>query len=299
MRRSLESLTGLRAMVASAFLFAVMAALIKAAARTIPAAQVVFVRNAVHALLFVPIWWATSDRRVRAPGLLVLRSLLGLGALEIYAWTLGVMHLADAWILQAMNPLFVALLAPVLLRERSTGRVWLALALGLGGAALIVRPGLGVGWVPGLVGLFGGLLAGLAYISVRALGRRETTLMVVTAFPTVALPFSAPFGLAVWKAPTLLEWAVVLGAALAAAGGQWLLTVGLRGARAAPAATATYVGFVFAAAIAWIAFDDPPAWTTLAGAAAVFAALAVLSPPKLRRKPAGAPADAPAGTEEM
>jgi hypothetical protein len=99
MRSQLERLTGLRAMVASAFLFALMAALVKAAAQTIPAVEVVFVRNVVHALLFVPLWWATTDRTLGNRRLLVLRGILGLCALEAYAWTLAVMPLADAWML--------------------------------------------------------------------------------------------------------------------------------------------------------------------------------------------------------
>ena len=51
MRRHVAGLTGLRAMVASSFLFAVMAALIKAAARTVPTVEVVFIRNLVHAAI--------------------------------------------------------------------------------------------------------------------------------------------------------------------------------------------------------------------------------------------------------
>ena len=77
--------TGLRAMVASAFLFAGMAALIKAAARTVPAVEVVFVRNLVHGALFVPIWWARTDRTLGNKRLLVARGVLGLCALEAYA----------------------------------------------------------------------------------------------------------------------------------------------------------------------------------------------------------------------
>jgi drug/metabolite transporter (DMT)-like permease len=297
--RILDRLTGLRAMVASAFLFAVMAALIKAAAETIPTPQIVLVRNAIHVAMFVPLWWMTTDRKLAKPRLLFLRGILGLGALEIYAWTLGVMPLADAWMLQSMNPFFVAVLAPWVLGETSPGRVWAALALGLLGAALIVRPGFHLEWVPGLVGLLGGLLAAAAYMTVRALGKSERPLAVVTAMPVIGLPLSAPWGVAVWRAPEPLEWVVLLAVALTAAGGQIMMTVGLKGARAAPAATATYVGFAFAAAIAWLVFADPPAWTTVAGAAAVFAALTVVSGRAVRRRPAEAPATVPAGTEEM
>lgn len=293
MRRFLLRLTGLRAMVASALLFAVMAALIKAAARTIPAVEVVVVRNLVHAALFVPLWWATTDRTLGNTRLLVLRGVLGLCALEAYAWTLGAMPLADAWILQAINPVFVALLAPFLLREPSPGRVWLALALGLLGAGLIVRPGLHVGWVPGLVGVLGGLCSGLAYMTVRMLGRSEKAVTVVMAFPVVAGPLSLPFALPVWVWPTVTEWAVLVGAALAAAGGQMLLTIGLKGARAAPATTSTYVGFVFAAIIGLVAFDEALAWTTLVGAVAIFAGVALLGRRVVTTPTAGAPVAVP------
>jgi len=298
MRRLLLRLTGLRAMVASAFLFAVMAALIKAAARTIPAVEVVVVRNLVHAALFVPLWWATTDRTLGNKKLLVLRGVLGLCALEAYAWTLAQMPLADAWILQAMNPVFVALLAPLILKERSAGHVWIALALGLLGAALIVRPGLHVEWFPGLVGVLGGLCSGLAYMTVRMLGRSEKPITVVMAFPVIAGPLSLPFALPVWVWPNVTEWATLVGAALAAAGGQILLTIGLKGARAAPATTSTYVGFVFAAIIGLLVFDEALAWTTLVGSLAIFVGVALLGRRGVTARPSGAPVVAPDETGE-
>jgi drug/metabolite transporter (DMT)-like permease len=288
-RRLLAGLTGLRAMVASAFLFAVMAALVKAAARGVPTPQVVLVRNLVHAAIFVPVWWATTDRSLGSPRLLLLRGVLGLLALEAYAWTLGVLRLADAWILQAMNPVFVALLAPVMLREPSPRHVWAALALGLGGAVLVARPGFEVAWLPGLVGVLGGLMSGLAYMTVRMLGRSERPITVVMAFPVVAGPLSLPFALAVWRWPTAGEWAAMVGAALAAAAAQMLMTIGLKGARAAPATTSTYAGFVFAAAIGWAAFGEAPAWTTLAGTVTIFASVALLGRGAVTARPSGAP----------
>jgi drug/metabolite transporter (DMT)-like permease len=264
-------------MVLSAFLFAVMAALIKAAARTIHPTQVVFVRNVVHALVFVPFWLAFTDRTLGNKPLLLARGLLGLVALEIYAWTLSEMPLADAWILQSMNPVFVAILAPFVLGERSKGHVWLSLLLGFGGAALIVRPGLHVDWVPGLVGVLGGLASGCAYLTVRMLGRSEHPLNVVMAFPVIAGPLSLPFAIPHWRWPDAFEWAALVGAALAAAGGQITMTVGLKGTKAAPATASTYSGFLFAAAIGWVAFGEAPAWATLLGAVAIFVGVFLLA----------------------
>lgn len=298
MRRILAGLTGLRAMVVSAFLFAAMASLIKAAAKGVPTVEVVFVRNVVHAALFVPIWWRTTDRTLGDKRLLVLRGVFGLLALESYAWTLGKMALADAWILQSMNPVFVALLAPVVLKERSSGPVWAALALGLGGAMLVVRPGFAIEWWPGLVGVFGGFCAALAYMTVRMLGRRERPITVVMAFPVVAGPLSLPFALPVWVWPSALEWAAIVAAAFCAAGGQMLLTIGLKGVRAAPATVSTYAGFVFAASIGWLWFAEPLLWTTLAGTVSIFLGVALLGRKGVTARPSGAPVVAPSETGE-
>ncbi|MFO0931157.1 MAG: DMT family transporter [Planctomycetota bacterium] len=298
MRRQLAKLTGLRAMVASALLFSVMAALIKAAARTIPSVEVVVIRNLVHAAIFVPLWWATTDRSLGNKKLLVARGVLGLCALEAYAWTLGAMPLADAWILQAMNPVFVALLAPLILKERSAGHIWLALVLGLGGAALIVRPGFHVAWWPGLVGVAGGLASGLAYMTVRMLGRSEHPLTVVMAFPVVAGPLALPFALPVWVWPDLVETAAMVGAAVAAAGGQYLLTVGLKSSHAAPATTSTYVGFVFATALGLVFFDEPLVWTTVVGSVSIFAGVALLGRRAVTVRPTAARGVAPTVTTE-
>ena len=290
-------------MVASAFLFAVMAALIKAAAKAIPSVEVVFIRNVVHAAIFVPAWLWLTDRRIGSVKLLLQRGMLGLCALEAYAWTLAKMPLADAWILQSMNPVFVALLAPWMLGEKSQVHVWLALLLGLAGAALVVRPGFHVDWPSGLVGVFGGLCSGLAYMTVRKLGKSEHPLTVVMAFPLIAGPLSLPFAIPVWTWPAPIEWAALVGAAVAAAGGQILLTVGLKGTRAAPATTSTYVGFVFAAAIGWMAFGEPLAWTSVAGTISIFAGVALLGRRGVTARPSGAPVvvapTAPVGTEEM
>ncbi len=135
-------------------------------------------------------------------------------------------------------------------------------------------------------------------MTVRMLGRSEHPLTVVMAFPLIAGPLSLPFAIPVWTWPSPVEWAALVCAAVAAAGGQILLTVGLKGAKAAPATTSTYVGFVFAAAIGWWAFDKRLAWTSLAGTISIFAGVALLGRSGVTARPSGAPV-VPVGTEEM
>src|SRR5262249_32255551 len=116
------------------------------------------------------------------------------------------------------------------------------------------------------------------YMTVRTLGhKRERPITVVMAFPLVAGPLSFPFAAAVWRWPSALEWGAMVAAAVAAAGGAMCLTIGVQGAKVAPATTATYVGFVFGSAVGWLAWGEAPAGQPLAGAAAMGAGVAVIA----------------------
>ncbi len=65
-------------------------------------------------------------------------------ALHFAFWIESLKHttVVSSVVLVAMNPIFVALLTPIFLKEKVTRRNWLAVALGLSGALLIAGPNL-------------------------------------------------------------------------------------------------------------------------------------------------------------
>jgi drug/metabolite transporter (DMT)-like permease len=115
------------------------------------------------ALVFVSRhWW----REMVKPG--VLRRLVVLGvldAVQMYAFfvALRYMDVALAVFLSYMSPIYIAILAPRLLKQQTERAVVAALLLALAGIALMLLPGL---LVPDLrvsaVGVAAGLVAGLA-----------------------------------------------------------------------------------------------------------------------------------------
>ncbi len=132
----------------------------------------------------------------------------------------------------------------------------------------------------------------------RLLGRSEHPLTVVMAFPVVAGPLALPVVVPVWVWPNLVETAAMVGDAVAAAGGQYLLTVGLKSAHAAPATTSTYVGFVFASLLGLVFFDEPLVWTTVVGSVSIFAGVALLGRRAVTVRPTAARGVAPTVTTE-
>ncbi len=104
-------------------------------------------RMVVATLALSPFFWARFDER-RAElrtvplGPMVLAGLLLAAHFAFWIESLNRTSVASSVVLVALNPIFVALLSPLVLREKTSWRIGLAVMLGLVGAAVIAGPAL-------------------------------------------------------------------------------------------------------------------------------------------------------------
>ncbi len=175
-------------MIVASFLFACMGVCVKLAAATHSVVEITFWRSFVALLLlFVLV-------RVRGVTLAtphwrwhLTRGVVGYTALFGYFYAIALLPLATAVTLNYTSAIFLALyLALTGLRLRPG--MLLALALGLLGVALLLRPSLYAEQLwGGVIGLASGAVAAMAYFSVRELGRRgESEVRTVFYFALVA-----------------------------------------------------------------------------------------------------------------
>lgn len=274
---------GLRYMMVGAFWFSLMSLLVKVAGQRLPSQQIVLVRAVItlglsYALVRrarVPLWG--RNRR-----LLVVRGLLGFGALSFFYYSLVHLPLAEATLIQYTNPVWTALLAAWLLQERM-GRWEIAcVAVSLAGVVLVARPGFLFGGSselsPGAVAiaLAGALCSAGAYVTIRKL-LGEHPLVIVFYFPLVTVPATLPLvgTRALWPTPT--EWLVLLGVGITTQIAQVYMTRGLQAERAGRATAVGYIQILFAGAWGAIFFGEyPDAWS-IAGALLVFASTLALA----------------------
>ncbi|MBU3695989.1 DMT family transporter [Dechloromonas sp.] len=160
-------------MIAASFLFACMGVCVKFAAATHSAVEITFYRSFISLLMMyalvrlrgVPL--ATPHWRWQ-----VTRGIVGFSALFSYFYAITLLPLATAVTLNYTSAIFLALylaLAGWQMRKGMLG----ALAVGLFGVVLLLRPTFHADQlVGGLIGLGSGVLAGMAYFSVRELGAR-------------------------------------------------------------------------------------------------------------------------------
>ncbi len=158
-------------MIAASFLFACMGVCVKLAAESHSAVEITFYRSFLSLLLMFGLVRLNGvSLRTAHWRWQLTRGAVGFSALFAYFYAITLLPLATAVTLNYTSAIFLAVylaFAGMRLRKGLLG----ALVLGLAGVVLLLRPTLHADQLAGgLVGLGSGVLAGMAYFSVRELG---------------------------------------------------------------------------------------------------------------------------------
>jgi drug/metabolite transporter (DMT)-like permease len=267
-------------MLGSAFCFSVMSLLVKLAGQGLPSQEIVVARSAFGVVLGYS-WLrrsALDPWRVGHRGLLLLRGLLGFGALTCFFYALTRLPLAEATVLQFTSPVLTAILAALLLGEGIGRLLPLSLVASGVGVVLITRPAAIFGAaavdldaVAVVVGLLGAALSASAYIVVRRLSAEVDPLVIVFYFALVATPASVITAAPVLRWPTALEWLVLAGIGVVTQLAQVMLTRGLMLETAGRATAIGYAQILFAVLGGLLFFGEVPDRWALAGSGLVVA----------------------------
>ena len=272
---------GARYMLASALAFALMTACVKLASnRGIPLLEIV----AARCLVSLAISYLDIQRKGLSPwgthrALLLARGCVGTFALVCVYYAVTVLPLAEATLLQYTHPVFTAVLALLLLKERIHLSTVTCIMLSIIGLVLMVGPGVvgtGSRGLPlfgvcmALLGAFG---SAVAYVIVRRLSGLEDASVIIFYFPLVAFPLAVLLGRD-FVIPDPASLAILLLVGLFTQAGQWNLTHAMRHESAGKASAYSYVQVVFAVFLGWAVFGEMPSpWTWAGGILIVTGAL--------------------------
>ena len=175
-------------MLVASLLFACMGVCVKFAAATHSAVEITFYRSFISLILMFGlvrlngVALATPHWRWQ-----ISRGVVGFSALFAYFYAITLMPLATAVTLNYTSAIFLALYLALAGMRISAG-ILSALIVGLLGVALLLKPSFHADQLlGGLIGLGSGVLAGMAYFSVRELGARgEPEMRTVFYFSLVS-----------------------------------------------------------------------------------------------------------------
>jgi len=259
-------------MLAAVGLFAVVDVALKVLVQWYPPMQVSFLRAATSLpVVLLPLLFNRRWRELRTsrPGFHLLRGLLGVASLLAYVQALRYLSLSNMYAIFLSAPLMVAALSVVLLKERVDWHRWLGIGAGLLGVLIILRPGAGAIGLGGLAALTAALCYALIAISMRALGRTDTTASMVwwylVAMAIVTGVLAAPGWVALDFGHAF--WIVLLGVVGAAA--QHTLTEAFRYAPASAVAPFEYTSLLWGVGFDLVLWGVLPSSLVLAGGAVV------------------------------
>lgn len=176
-------------MLVAGLLFACMGVLVKYGAPHFSISELVFYRSLFGLLIVYAMLRrakvALSTRHWRSH---LWRGLSGTVAMSLFFYCISVLPLATAITLNYTSSLFISVLTVLVLKEKFHLPLSSALAVGFSGVVLLLHPTLAHDQLlPGLLGLFSGLLAAVALLNVRHLGMLgEPGMRVVFYFNLIA-----------------------------------------------------------------------------------------------------------------
>jgi drug/metabolite transporter (DMT)-like permease len=272
------NLRSIRAMLAAVLMFSIMDTIMKLLSAEFPAMQVAALRSLSSLpLVCMYVAWrggfkrsgARSIFQVRWP-LHLLRAAIGIIMLALFAYGVRGLSLAEAYTIFFIGPILITALSVFVLKERVNRARWTAIAIGMAGVLVVLRPsGDGFLTLGGLAILVAAVCYAVSAVSGRVLARSDSSeqmvfwLMLMMAVGATALAAPA------WTAVAQRHLPLLAGLAVSGFLAQLAITEAFNHGEASVVAPFEYTALACGIAIDWAFWQTLPDKYTLIGASII------------------------------
>ncbi len=289
--RSSAKIQGVLCLVFGMVVLSLQDSFIKLMSGDYPLHQIVFTRSCIAILLtvyFAHLEGGLRLLRTRRLPLQLLRGMLMVGGNAGYFLALAAMPLADAAAIFFVAPLFITMLSVPFLGERVGPWRWAAVAAGMAGMVVMLRPGDGLVEVAALLPIGAALCYAMMQILTRRLGGTERASSLAFYMHICFILVSGPFGLIAgdgrfatgghpsmefllraWAWPTAFDAFLMLSCGVLIAVAGYLLAQAYRIAEATLLAPFEYTALLFAVLWGVLWWGDWPDATAFLGIALI------------------------------
>jgi drug/metabolite transporter (DMT)-like permease len=259
-------------MVLAALFWAALTVLVRMLSADYSTFQILFCRNVVALVVLAPViaragWGVMATRRLPLHGLRAVLAYVGM-----LGFFYGVAHIpiADVVALSFTQPLFIVVLAALILGEAVGLARWRATAIGLAGVLIILRPGFVEIGLATLAVIASSLLYAGSNTCIKALMSTDTPLHAVIYVNLLMLPLGLVPAVATWVTPGWTDAALMIGVGITGTLGVYFVSKAYHAADASAVVPYDFLRLPFAAAGAYVLFNEVADVWTWAGAAVIF-----------------------------
>lgn len=289
MTKKTNTLTrGIFQMMAAAFSFGIMVTFVKWVCENLSSFEVVFFRSLFGTITIGFVIWKEKVSFLGLnPKILVLRGLSGFTALSMHFYAIKHLHLGTAVMLNYTAPIFAAILARTVLKEKTSRLTKIAVLTSFIGLYLLVAPQFEAKPFSLIIGILSGIFAAISYILIRYNDEGESPYTIVFYFTAISTIGSLPALKLGFVWPSWMGWFGLLGVTGGAFFGQIYLTKAIQNTPVSvvmPFAYLTPVIASIAGMIFWKEFLNP--WAMAGGVIIIASGVAIYL---FRQKPTYVP----------
>ena len=268
-----EPLRGIGLTLIASIIFCVADTIAKRLAGELAIVQITWTRYVVFALMAALLTTRRGGAsfHTRAPWPQLARGMCLVCSSLLFVLGIRDVGLAEAATIGFIGPILVTILAIPLLGERVNARRWLALAAGMAGVLVVLRPGTGAFRPEGLYRVASALFWSAGVILTRrmtATERAETTMFWSAVSGLIVLSVIIPFH---FVPPTRTQLVLSIAQGVLSSLGQWLVILSLRHAPVSTLAPYSYTQTLWMTIAGVLVFGVWPDGWTLLGAGIIIA----------------------------
>ena len=244
--------------VFSCFCSGIMVNMVKHVSVGMSTVEIIFFRNVFAFLMFMPIiaYTGFATFRTRKIKTHILRSTTGLISMLIFFFAISKMNISVVTAMSFTAPLFTAILAAYIFKDKMNIHQMFALFVGFVGVLIVARPGTESFNPISFLVLISAVFWALSSIIIKKLSETEKPIVTTFYMTFFMIIFSAPMALYNFKQPDLEQYFWVFGIALTSNFLQYGLSKSLTYADLSVLLPFDFTRLIFGATIAYFMFGE-------------------------------------------
>ncbi len=261
-----KDLSARQNMLVATVLFALMNVCVKRLSH-LPTDVVVFFRGAIALLLCLGPMMRRRLNPFADRGMikyLVLRGVFGTISLFLFFYTIQTIPLATAVTIQLLSPIFTVMYAQIVFKESTSIRQFVFLITSFLGVVLVKGIDTEIPWITAFIGIISAQASALAYTTIRKIGQRVDTIVIIFYFPLITTLVLMPRVFSKWSPIVQADWIWLILMGVMVQSAQIFMTKAYASDRASNFVNFSYLGVVYAVIIGIVMFEEVPnLWSVL------------------------------------
>ena len=259
-------------MVGTLVSFSSMAVAGRELSETLGTFQILFFRSVVGLLILSVIiqrkgWVIVSTTQFTTH---FVRNIAHFGGQFGWFYGLALIPLADVFAIEFTVPVWTTLFAVILLRERLSVARIIAVAFGVLGMMIILRPGITVIQPASIAVLLSAICYGFAYINTKKLLRDDAPLSILFYMTIIQLPLGLVPALYDWHTPSIAEWPLIIIVAVTALSAHYCISRAMQLVDASVVVPMDFMRLPLIAVVGFVFYGESLEWAVLAGGTVMF-----------------------------